>query len=203
MRAGALAEWLLETLPLDRMVPDIPKLAGRCNEYLLKDFAKAEKMYQLLQDQYPDAVSVAELAAALARVKLKAQGKFPAEPAETDDGPAGALAKFLKAFRKRDGKALAGIVPKSEADKYENLAATGEGVFEALFADFVITAIKLDDKQESAVLSLDHYDSAASKPVQLTQKAVKEDGQWKIQWNSPQGESGGMNLLAPENELKE
>jgi len=197
LRAHELAKWLLQTLPLDRIAPAVPKLAGLCDEYLLKDLTAAKKMHEVRRDKFTDAVNVAEEDAQLARLQKKADGKFPAEPAENDEGPAGALAKFLKAFRKKDSKAVAAVVPKKEAGKYEEQLAKGEGLFEAVFADFVLTGVKLDDKKESATLTIQCYDSASGVPSPLTQRAIKEDGQWKIEWNLPAagGAEGGLEEM--------
>ena len=205
-RVVPLAEWIYKTLPPDRLTAEVPKVIGGCSEYVLKDYAKAAQAYTILRDQFADMVSASDMDGALARVKQKAEGKFPIEPSATDVGQAGIFAQFLKAVRKRDSKAIKTLVPKDDAD--DMIESLGGGGFDSdivptvTFADFILKKVELDEKKESATITLDYYDASSSKPKTMTQQAVLEDGQWKITWESPAGENENMQLAPAPAEVK-
>jgi len=186
-RVGPLTDWLIDTLPLDRLRPETAKLSGGCNEYIAKDYAKAIRGYTLLRDKFADMVSADDMNAALARLAAKSEGKFPKEPAETDAGPAGAFAVFLKAIRTRDTKLIATIVPKEEAEESaENLGdGSDERVPALTFSDFVIKKVEPDAKGQEAKLAIDYYEAGSNKPRAITETAVLEEGKWKIHWQDP------------------
>jgi tetratricopeptide (TPR) repeat protein len=187
-RVGPLADWLVQTLPIDRVDPEVARYAAAWSEYLLKDLVKAERLYQSLQLNYADVMPAEEVAGALVRVKAKAGGTFGKEPAEGDEGPAGALARFLKAIRTRDAKLLVTVVPKDEAKNYEELLDSGEMIPPITFGDFILKEAKLEEDKNNATLTVDYFDAGCDKPTPLPQKAVKEDGQWKIRWSGPKAE---------------
>ncbi|MCY3023320.1 MAG: hypothetical protein NTW87_30445 [Planctomycetota bacterium] len=184
VRLAAMAEWLMGALPLDRLKPEVPKYSGGCNEYIFRDCAKAARAYTMLRDGFTDLVSVEDMNAALARLKAKTEGKFPKEPLETDPGAAGAFARFLKAIRTRDAKALAAVAAKDEADDLvERLGDSSDDLLPTiLFADFVLKQVQENEAKDAAKLTLDYYEASASKPKTVTQEAVKEGAQWKIKW---------------------
>ncbi|HEY3321466.1 MAG TPA: hypothetical protein VGP72_13425 [Planctomycetota bacterium] len=187
-QVAALADWMIETIPVERMRAEVYKLAGGCNEYVLKDYAKAKSQYSTLRDKFPDLVNPADINSALARLQAKIDGKFPKEPQEADAGPAGVLAKFLKAIRTRDAKAIATLVPKGDVEAYtEMLQEGGEERVPALtFADFVLKKVDVAADSKSAKLILEYYEAGGEKPKTITEPAVSEDGQWKINWADPE-----------------
>ena len=189
-RAGLLAEWLEQTLPADRLKPEALKYSGGLCEYIAHDYGKAQSAYTLLRDRFADAVSTEDMNAALARVKAKAEGKFEKEPRDTDAGPAGAFARFLKAARARDAKALEALLPKNTAQEFtERLNDTTEELLVTLvFADFILKKAETDDAAGKAKLTFDYYEASSSKPKPLIEAALKEDGQWKICWQDPEEE---------------
>lgn len=187
-RVGPLAEWLIEALPPDRLKPEVLKYSAGCDEYIFRDYPKAERAYTLLRDRFADAVSAEDMNAALTRVKLKGEGKFEKEPRDADAGLAGVFARFLKAARTRDTKALETLAPKDELEDFrERLGdSTEELVPTLVFADFILRKVDVDEAAGKGKLLLDYYDASSSKPKPMTQEAVKEDGQWKIRWQDPQ-----------------
>lgn len=199
-RAYGLSSWLHTRLPASRMKPEILKVLAGCSEYALKDYVKAAEAYKALGEIYADIVAPADMENALKRVKLKLEGKFPKEPAPGDDNPSAALAKFLAAVRARDGKALSAIVPAASAQaSVEALAAEGsELVPTATFADFVVHAVTLDG--DKADIAIDYYEASASTPKTISEKAIKENGAWKIQWQDPDTQ---LNPPAPKPQKKE
>jgi len=198
-RAGPLAEWLVQALPPDRLKPDALKYSGGCAEYVFRDFAKSERAYVLLRDRFADAVSTDDMNAALARVRMKSEGKFPKEPRDTDAGLAGVFARFLKAARLRDAKALESLVPKNDVKDFtERLGDTTEELIPTLvFADFILKKADTDDAAGKGKLLFDYFESSSDKPKPLTEEAVKEDGQWKICWQDPEEEKAAAGTPAP------
>jgi len=189
-RAARLAEWMMAAFPPERRTTELVKIHGGCSEYVLKDFAKAQKQYALLAEQYTDELSAEDMRGALARIKLKTEGKFPKEPAESEAGPAGAFAKFLRCIRTRDAKAIGETVPKEEAAGYKDLIDGADDMITGItFSDFVLKKPEFDEKAVSADLVIDYYEAAADAPQPLKQKAIKEDGIWKIQWRNPKEEA--------------
>jgi hypothetical protein len=183
-RVAPMAQWLFDTLPIDRMKPDVPKLLGGCYEYITRDYAKADKGYAFLRDQFADVVAAEDMNKAIDRVKAKAEGKFPKEPLESEPAPAGTLAQFLKAVRTRDAKAIAKLVPKDEVEDYVEVLTEGgdERVPTLAFADFIVKKVELNDKKDEATITIDWYEASENKPKTIEQTAVLEDGAWKIQW---------------------
>jgi hypothetical protein len=198
-RAGPLAEWLVQALPPDRLNPEALKYSGGCAEYVSRDFAKAERAYTLLRDRFADAVSTDDMNAALSRVRLKGEGKFPKEPRDTDAGLAGVFARFLKAARTRDAKALESLVPKDDVKEFiERLGDTTEELVPTLvFADFILKKADTDDAAGKGKLLFDYFEASSDKPKPLTQEAVKEDGLWKICWQDPEEEKAAAGTQAP------
>ena len=184
-RAYGLSSWLHTRLPASRLKPEILKVLAGCSEYALKDYVKAAEAYKALSEIFADIVAPADMDNALKRIKLKLDGKFPKEPAPGDDNPSAALAKFLAAVRARDGKALSAIAPAASAQAFvEALAAEGsELVPTATFADFVVHGVTLDG--DKADITIDYYEASSSTPKTITEKAIKENGAWKIQWQDP------------------
>ncbi|MFH0938993.1 MAG: hypothetical protein V1899_06910 [Planctomycetota bacterium] len=195
-RVAALTDWLMNILPMDRLTLDVPKYAGGCSEYVLKDQAKAARIYKLILDKFADVVSAADMNAALSRVQVKAEGKFPKEPVETDEGPAGALARLLKAVRDRDSKTLALVLSKDQAEQAEQLLAAENFISSITFADYIVKATKVAEDANHATLTLDHYTPSAALPESMEQTAVKEDGQWKIEWKNQKGDEND-NAVQP------
>lgn len=187
-RAYGLSGWLKTKLPPSRIKPEVLKVLGGCSEYALKDYAKAEAAYKTLAEQFGDVVQVADMENAIKRVKAKAEGKFPTEPKPGDDNPSAALAKFLAAVRARDAKAVSAAVPAALAkDAAEALTQEGsELVPTAMFADYIIKTVNADG--DKAEIVIDYYDAASFTPKLLTQKALKENGAWKIQWQDPEAQ---------------
>ena len=188
------AEWVLATLPVDRLNGEVPKLIGGCSEYVFRNYAKSERAYTMLRDQFADSVNVANMDAALARIKLKADGKFPHEPAETDVGLAGVFAKFLKAARERDTKTLSILVPKADSEEFVENFGNDDTLPTLTFADYVVKKAEQDDVKGTGELTLDYYEAASSKPREMKLQAVKEDGQWKIAWEAPDAEDDAVQL---------
>lgn len=189
-RVGPVADWLIDTLPIDRLRPEAAKLSGGCNEYIAKDYARAIRGYTILRDKFSDMVSADDMNAALERLAAKADGKFPKEPLETEAGPAGIFASFLKAMRTRDTKLIAMVVPKEDAEDYADSLNDGgdERVPALTFADFVIKKVEPDEKGQSVKLLIDYYEAGSSKPRAIAQAAVLEEGKWKIRWEDPDEE---------------
>jgi hypothetical protein len=185
-RVADLAEWALSALPLERVEVDIPKCYGGCNEYVLKDFTKAERGYAMLHEFFPDAIDPKDVEKVMGRLKLKAAGRFPKEPAETDDGPAGALAGFLRAVRTKDPKALELFVPNEEADEFKDqLLEPGDSLVPLLtFSDVIVRNIEYSPKKDSATMFLDIFPSAGNQPRPALQFAFNEGGKWKIRWRN-------------------
>jgi len=199
-RAGPLAEWLLDALPLDRLRPEALKCSGGCSEYVFRDYRKAERAYTMLRERFADEVNKEDMNAALARVRLKAGGKFEKEPLETDAGPAGAFARFLKAARTRNLKALESLVPKNNLKDFtERLGDATEDLVPILvFADFILKKADTDEAAGKSKLLFDYYEASADKPKPLIEEAIKEDGLWRICWKDPEEEkaAGGMQAKA-------
>jgi hypothetical protein len=187
VRVAPVAEWLMETLPPDRLKPEVLKYWGGCSEYIMRDYTKAAQAYAVLRDRFMDAVSVEDMNSAIARVKQKAEGKFPKEPAENAAGPEGAFARFLKAARTRDSKAVKALVAKDVVEDFvERLGDSSEELLPSLvFADFIVRKTDLNADGNAAKLTIEHYDASSGKPKPLTEAAVQEDGQWKIRWEDP------------------
>jgi hypothetical protein len=180
---AAMSEWICTTLSQERLTPETLLLAGNCSEYVIHDYVKSEKYYRQLGDVFSDVVDPKDLDVVLARIKRKAEGKFPKEPTLTEEGVAGVFAKFLKAIRTRDFKTAAALAPKDEVDQYES-GENVEGLIAGLtFADFILQKVTLDEKGERATLTIDLYEADSNTPKPLTQIAIKEDGVWKILWN--------------------
>lgn len=179
-----LAEWMLASLPIERIAMDVPRCFGGCNEYVFKDYNKAERGYAMLRDNFADAVEINEIKAVIDRVKLKASGKFQKEPNISDEGPAGALAQFLKAVRTRDAKAIGELVL---ADKIKEFAARVANSNDALvasvtFADVIVKHVEMSSNKDSALLFVDVYPSASVEPKAMFEAAMIEDGKWRIRW---------------------
>ena len=119
------ATWLQAALPLERVPSDVVNFIGLDNEYLLHDYVKAAQAYTLLRDRYADVVSPDEMQNALKRLQAKTEQKFPKEAAESDPGAAGAWAKFLKAVRTRDEKALSAVLTAKAAGELSQLFSEG------------------------------------------------------------------------------
>ena len=64
------------------------------------------------------------------------------------------------------------------------------------FADFIVTKVEADAKDEVAVIHIDYYEAASDKPRSLKENALKENGQWKIQWEDPD-DAADENTLVP------
>lgn len=192
-RVGPVTDWLIETMPLDRLRPETAKLNGGCNEYIVKDYAKAIRGYTLLRDKFADMVSADDMTAALARLTAKMEGKFPKEPNEGEAGPAGAFATFLKAIRTKDVKLIATVVPKEDAEEVaENLGDGSDDRVPALtFSDFAIKKVDIDEKGQAAKIQIDYYEAGSNKPRAITEPAVLEEGKWKIAWQDPDEAEGG------------
>ena len=200
VRAGQLADWLMDTLPLDRLKIEAVNCSAGCNEYVAHDYAKAIRAYTLLHDRFPDLMKAEEMSAALARVKLKQEGKFGQEPGAADPEPAGTFARFLKASRSRDLKALEELVPKDKLKDFTaHLADDMEDLAPALvFADFILKQVVADEAAGKARLLFDYYEPSSNKPKPLTEEAVKEDGKWKINWQDPEEEGEEAEPPAPD-----
>jgi hypothetical protein len=198
-RMAGMAEWLLATLPPDRIRPELPKYCGGYNEYAAKDYAKAERAYALLRDNFTDLVSPDEMNSAIARLKLKAEGKFPKEPQPGDAGPAGLFAKMLAAIRARDGKAAAALSAKDGAEELaERIAdSTDDLVAIASFADFIVKNVEINKAQTGAKIVVECYDASTTKPLAYNVAAGVEDGQWKIMWEDPPTEEEELEEPAP------
>jgi tetratricopeptide (TPR) repeat protein len=182
--ATDLAEWLMANLPLERIPMDVPRCFGGCNEYVFKDYNRAERGYAMLRDSFADSLDVNEIKVVIERVKLKASGKFPKEPDVKDDGPAGALAQFLRAVRTRDAKALSELVL---ADKIKEMAgrltsSTDSLVTAVTFSDVTVKHIEMSSNRDSALMFVDVYPSASMEPKSMFEAAMIEDGKWRIRW---------------------
>jgi len=179
---AVLAEWIIATLPRERLSPDAPKFAGGTSEYVLKDYSRAEKYYHMLGELFGDMVDPKDIDIVIVRVKQKAEGKFPKEPSETDAGPAGALARFLKAIRAKDRKAAAAAVIKEDAASYAEGDDLDNLIPGVTFADYIVKKVDIDEPAGRAVLTIDFYDASSATPQEITQDAVNEDGVWKMEW---------------------
>lgn len=191
-RVADLSEWALGALPLERIDADIPKCFGGCNEYVTRDFTKAERGYTLLHEYFPDMIDPKDVDKVLERLKLKAAGKFPKEPAEKDGGPQGALAGFLRAVRTRDAKALTDFVPVEEAEGFKQELDTPGNTFVPLltFSDVIVRNVELSPKKDSAILFIDIYPSAGLIAKSAIQSAFFEGDKWKIRWRDiPEAET--------------
>lgn len=182
--ATELAEWMMSALPLERISMDVPRCFGGCNEYVFKDYNKAERGYAMLRDDFSDAIDINDIKTVIDRVKTKAGGMFPKEPAESDDGPAGALAHFLKAVRARDRKAIGELVP---ADLMKEFAGRIANVNDSLvpsvtFADVIVRNVEMSGNKDSALMFVDVYSSASTQPKAMFETAMVEDGKWRIRW---------------------
>ena len=189
-RAQDFALWVRQALPLERLTSDVINFSAQGYEYLARDYAKAAEAYTVLRDRFSDTVNAEEMQVALQRLKAKSEQKFPKEAAETDDGAAGAWARFVKAMRARDTQALAAAVPEKSAETFAGLLTEGtdELLSQLTFGDYVVTKVTPDAKGETAELTIDQYLPTSAKPVVLTQKALKEKGQWKIDWQAPEND---------------
>lgn len=187
-RVASLTDTLIEMLPNSRLRPEVGKLNGGCYEYVFKDYAKALRGYSLLRDQFTDAIDPTDMTAAITRLQAKIAGTFPREAAETDAGPAGALAKFLKAMRTYDQKLIVEAVPKADAEEYvETMKDGGDDRVPGLtFADFIVRRVDIDEKAATAKIQIDYFEAGSVKPTALTQSAVKEGETWKMQWEDPE-----------------
>lgn len=184
-RVAPLADWIIRTLPRERLTGDAPKLAGGCAEYVRKDYTAAETAYAMLRDVFPDQISGEDIKAVLERLKSKKEGKFPKEPTETEPGAAGAFAKFMKAVRAHDETALLTLIPKAEAKVYQDHAVILDLMPTIVFADLIVKKVDADEKAGKATIHIDYYDASRNVPTAMQQKALLEDGAWKIQWVNP------------------
>ena len=189
---AALSEWIMNTLPPERWSLDAPKLAGGTAEYVLQDYAKADKYYRILSSHFSDLIDPKSVEPVLTRVKLKAEGKFPKEPSETDEGPAGAVAKFLKAIRANDRKAAAAAVIEDDAENYSEGDSLDLLIPGLTFADYIVRKVDVDEAAGRAVITMDYYDASTATPQQVKQDAVREDGVWKMEWI--EGDGATMEL---------
>ena len=185
-RVAELSEWAMATLPLERIDVDIAKCFGGTSEYVTRDFHKAERGYSMLHEYFPDMIDPKDVDKVLERLKLKAAGKFPKEPAETEEGPAGALAGFLRAVRTRDPKALTDFVPSDEADSFkQELDEPGDTFVPLLtFSDVIVRNIEYSPKKDSATMFIDIYPSAGLVAKSAIQFAFREGDKWKIRWRN-------------------
>ena len=185
-RVSDLAEWALSTLPTERIDVDIAKCYGGCNEYVTKDYAKAERGYSMLHDTFPDMIDPKDVDKVLERLKLKAAGKFPKEPTEKDEGPSAALAGFLRAVRTRDAKAILDFVPEDEGEAFkQELDDPGDSIVPLLtFSDVIVRNVEFSPKKESATMFIDIYPSAGLVAKSAIQFAFHEGDKWKIRWRS-------------------
>lgn len=181
-RGAALAEYLLDTLPPTRIPPDAPKYLGACNEYVVKDYAKAARGYKTLAEIFPDAIDEKSIAAALKRLEAKTSGKWPAEPKADAAGPEGALAKLLAAVRANNLEGVQAVTPKEQADDWE--FDLEDMVIDMVFSDFELQKLESDEAAGKATLHLKQVRAEGLEPLLRTIPAVKEDGAWKIQWPS-------------------
>lgn len=181
-RGAALAEYILDTLPPSRVPPDAPKYLGACNEYVLKDYAKAARGYKALAEIFPDAIDEKSIAAALKRLETKASGKWPAEPKADAAGPEGALAKLLAAVRANDLEAVLAVTPAEQADDWE--FDLEDMVIDMVFSDFELQKLESDEAAGKATLHLKQVRAEGLEPLQRSIPAFKEEGAWKIQWPS-------------------
>ena len=185
-RVAELSEWAMATLPLERIDVDIAKCFGGTSEYVTKDYTKAERGYSMLHEYFPDMIDPKDVDKVLERLKLKAAGKFPKEPVETDDGPSGALAGFLRAVRTHDAKALADFVPTEEAESFkQELDEPGDTFVPLLtFSDVIVRNIEFSPKKDSATMFIDIYPSAGLVAKSAIQFAFHEGDKWKIRWRN-------------------
>lgn len=187
-RAVQWADWLMETFPLDRLQPEAPKNAAGIYEYVVKDYDKAERACVTLRDKFADLVDRADMDRMLARLKQKKEGKFVKEPQTGDPELAGVFATFLKAVRARDKKLLGELVPKEEIEEYTDLLTDSMESFvpQLTFVDIEIKKVDIDATGNAAKLTLLLHEPDSEKATETKQKAVKEDGKWKIQWIDPE-----------------
>jgi tetratricopeptide (TPR) repeat protein len=183
-RIASFTDWMQNTLPPSRLSADVFKYGGAAHEFVLKDYARAAQAYETLRDKYSDQIDAVHLIAALKRLKAKQDGVFPKEPVETDAGPAGALAKFLKSVRTRSVAGIKTLVPKADAEKFSQILeiSGGEFVTNTIVASYIVKEVKAAEGANEAQLILDYYNFDADQPEPVTQRAVKEDGVWKISW---------------------
>lgn len=186
-RAVQWADWLIETFPLDRLQPEAPKNAAGIYEYVVKDYEKAERACVMLRDKFADVVDRADMDRMLDRLKQKREGKFIKEPQPGDPDVAGAFATFVKAVRARDKKLVGEMVPKEDIEEYTDLLTDTLDSFvpQLTFVDFELKSVDLDATGNTATLSLALHEPDSEKPRETKQKALKEDGKWKIKWIDP------------------
>lgn len=186
-RAVQWADWLIETFPLDRLQPEAPKNAAGIYEYVVKDYDKAERACMMLRDKFADLVDRADMDRMLARLKQKKEGKFVKEPQPGDPDVAGVFATFVKAVRARDKKLLGELVPKEEVEEYTELLTDTLDSFvpQLTFVDFELKKVDVDAAGNVATLTLLLHEPDSAEPRETKQKALKEDGKWKIQWVDP------------------
>lgn len=179
---AALAEYILDTLPPSRIPPEAPKYLGACNEYVLKDYAKAARGYKAMAEIFPDAVDEKSIAAALKRLEEKTSGKWPAEPKADAAGPEGALAKLLAAVRANNLDGVLTVTPADQADDWE--FDLEEMVIDIVFSDFELQKLESDEAAGKATLHLKQVRAEGLEPLLRSIPALKENGAWKIQWPS-------------------
>jgi len=186
-RAVQWADWLIETFPLDRLQPEAPKNAAGIYEYVVKDYEKAERACVMLRDKFADLVDRADMDRMLSRLKTKREGKFVKEPQPGDPELAGVFATFVKAVRARDKKTLGVLVPKEEIEDYTELLTDSMESFvpQLTFVDIELKKVDVDAAGTTAKLTLLLHEPDAEQPRETKQKAVKEDGKWKIAWVDP------------------
>jgi tetratricopeptide (TPR) repeat protein len=188
-RIAGFTDWMQKTLPVNRCSANVYKYGGAANEYLLRDYVKAELSYTVLREKYTDEMEIEHLDNALRRLKAKKMGVFPKESTDADAGVAGVLAQFLKAVRTRDVAAVKMLVPRAEQANFANILGQsgGEFVTEMIVGDFIVKELKPEGATDMTLV-LDHYGFNADQPEKMEQKAVKEDGEWKILWDVDAGE---------------
>jgi hypothetical protein len=195
-RVAELAEWMIATLPLERLDVETVKCFGGCNEYVLKDYAKAERAYSMLHEYFSDSMDPKDIERVIERVHRKAGGKFEKEPLESDEGPKGAMAGFLRCIRTRNAKDLALFVPDERLDEFkEQLEEPGDSLVPLLtFCDVIVSNVEYSPTKDSAMMFLSILPAAGNAAKEAVQPAMKEGGKWKVVWRNLDAEAALPNM---------
>lgn len=181
--AARLSAFMVDALPPSRIDKEVVRVFAQTNEYVVKDYKKAEKGYRMLMELYPDQISEEALKAALDRIKKKAAGEFPKGPDAKDPGPAGVFARFIVALSKQDLDALEELTLEDDFDFLD--LRIEEVMMEVVLSDYVVDKVETDEKAGKAILHVRHFIPKQATPVPEKIKIMKEADAWRVHWPDP------------------
>ena len=194
-RASKLAVHLVETWPAGSVRAEWVLLAAKIAEYVERDWARADRLYRLVLDRYPQAafdVRLLEagrrgadagrelLLAAVARVAEKQAGRLkelagPA-PAERGASPEKALAAVLVALRAGD----AGAARSAAAGELAGELAAGRAEFARFgLSDFRVLGAEIQGEEARVEYEVSG-ELGVTRVLKRKARAVREAGAWKI-----------------------